>query len=1750
MRGAVQLGGLHDAKAVGYGRAVLFRVLGPLEVSVEHRQIPLGGPKQRSVLANLLVRRNQVVPAEDLIDQVWGDEPPDTARKTLQSYVTRLRKALGRERLEWRAPGYILHLDSGELDAARFELLLREAKAAAERPDTASALYRRALELWRGSAFADLGEDGLLPAEAMRLEELRMQAVEGMVAADLDAGRQADVVAQLESLIREEPLREGFWGQLMLALYRCGRQADALAAYQRARNVLADELGVDPADKLQRLHEQILRHDPALEAVHDGLRGYELIEEIGQGSIGVVHRGRQPHLDRDVAIKVIRSELADEPEFIRWFEAEAQLVARLEHPNIVPLYDYWREPVGAYLVMRWIRGGSLDDVLRSRALDLETVARLEQDLARALSFAHDLGVVHGDIKPTNVLLDEDGNAYLSDFAIATHLPGIQANRRHVRPTPAYLSPEQIRNERSTRRTDLYSLGLLVHQALCGGRLISETPRVVLLQKQPQEPLPPVTERRPDLSSAVDAVIARATAEDPADRFADAAEFDLAFREALHTDRASAVRVGGDLKPNNPYKGLRPFSEADAVDFFGRDVLVDHLLARLDESVEGHRFVGLVGPSGCGKSSAVRAGLVPALRSGAKAGSDTWFFVDMMPGPYPFEELEASLLRIATNPPATLIDLFMGQAGLVDAVERVLPPDGSELFLVIDQLEELFTHVDDEETRARFLASIASAALDPRSRVRVLVTLRADYYDRPLVYPGFGPLLASRTETVTPLTPAELELAVALPAARVGVKLEPTLVAEIVADASAGLGALPLLQYALTELFERRQNGTLTLSGYREVGGVGGALAGRAEHLYATRGTEAGKEATRQLLLRLVNIDESVEDLRRRVRRTQLESLEGDRDAMRAAIDAFTRHRLLTADRDRATREPTVEVAHEALLRCWPRLRGWIDSAREDLRSHRRLATEAAEWERSGRDTSFVLRGSRLSQFEAWSESTGIALSSAEREYLKASVIEREIERAAEKTRRERERFLERRSAKRLRALVAVLTVAALVASSLALIAMDRGRRAEQEATIARARELAAAAVANLDVDPERSILLAMQAVEATRSVDGSVLPEAEEALHRAVTTSRLVRSLPGGRALDWSATGVYVAVDADNTGRLDIRSPENGKSILSIVGPPAHINDVAFSQDGSLLAAASDDGQITVWDTKHGNLVASMTGAEPSSDPTFSRDGSLVIGAWPQSGMVKILDVATGTVIRTLRHLPGASHTAINRRATTIVVGTEGEVPCIGPTVVRIDLRTGQRFPFPHFDPCGSSFVTWSPDGRYIAAAGNGCKLTIWFAATGKVQSTPLGHTDCVVAADWSSDSRRLVTGSYDGTARVWEITSSGAQQRVVLPTEGNGVVSDVAFSPDQTRVITTTGRTEVARIWDVSTSGGAEWAIFPPRGPGQQESVGTRNPRTPVGFAAFIADGHVIVQDRTPRLAIWDVQKKRKVGTIGPSPAAGDEWAFEPPRFDVTSDGATVAISRGYGGIVWDSATEKELYSFGRPDFDLSPSGDFLALHTGSSGGVRIFDRSGHEVAFLIAPDGLGVGGIQLSPDGSRIAIAAGKQVMIVDWEEGPRDVSGLPVGARVSTIHTQSEELAFNSSGRLLATAGDDRRPEVWDVETAELRVTFPTQPGDIYGMAFSPDGSRLATGSADGTVRLLDARSGQLLFTLPSDGHPVSRVSFSPDGSMLAVSTTDGSARIWALDIDDLLQIAQQKLTRSLTGEECWRFLHVDACPDPTA
>ncbi|MEO1644667.1 MAG: serine/threonine-protein kinase, partial [Chloroflexota bacterium] len=412
------------------------------------------------------------------------------------------------------------------------------------------------------------------------------------------------------------------------------------------------------------------------------IKSYELQGLVGTGGFGAVYRATQDVIDREVAIKIIWPAFANHPNFIKRFEAEAQLVAGLEHPYIVPLYDYWRDPDGAYIVMRFLRGGALRDVIDGKKWSLNDLNRLVNQVGSALGLAHRYGVVHRDIKPGNILLDDDGNAYLADFGIAQIVSNAQPDTDDMMMgmgSPAYAAPEQIIGNVTTPESDIYSLGIILYELLTGQHPfpdLEDLSMTELNSLRATGTMPTILDKRLDVTRALNDVLQKATAINPRDRFQDAMAFARAFHNASGSAGrmyASAPIVDSNATIPNPYKGLRAFQETDAPNFFGRDALVERLISRMREDSPFARFLAVVGPSGSGKSSVVRAGLIPALRDGAVDGAENWYYDQVIPGEQPFSEIENAIVGLAVDEPSNLMEqLLRDDDGLLDAVNTVLP----------------------------------------------------------------------------------------------------------------------------------------------------------------------------------------------------------------------------------------------------------------------------------------------------------------------------------------------------------------------------------------------------------------------------------------------------------------------------------------------------------------------------------------------------------------------------------------------------------------------------------------------------------------------------------------------------------------------------------------------------------------------------------------------------------------------------------------------------------------------------------------------------------------------------------------------------------------------------------------------------------------------------------------------------------------------------------------------------------------------
>ena len=569
--------------------------------------------------------------------------------------------------------------------------------------------------------------------------------------------------------------------------------------------------------------------------------------------------------------------------------------------------------------------------------------------------------------------------------------------------------------------------------------------------------------------------------------------------ALQARYDEVLRLGDTAVANadtrNPFKGLRPFLEGDVSDFFGRESLADSIVQRV---AGGERFLALVGPSGSGKSSLLRAGIVASLRSGSVPGSETWPIAVMHPGSHPLEALEAALLRASGEPVAGLADVMeSGRRGMARAVKR-LTPDTARMVVVVDQFEELY-QLATAERRDRFEDVLAEAAADAEVPVVILVGLRADFYDRPLADPDLAALFGTGTVAVPPLGPSDLERAISGPAQRVGVTIEPELEARIMTDVLDRPGELPLLQFALSEVFDRRGDHHMGVAEYELVGGVGGALVTTAERLYESF-HEPSRATLRSTLLGLVTVRAGGET-RRRARVAEIEGPE-----VEPVLSALDEHRLISFDRDPATGERTVEVAHESLFRAWPRLAAWIDEQRDDLRSRERLAAAALEWRDAKEDPGYLLTGGRLQQLQAWVDGSELAISARDRRFLEISSAAAHEAAQTEAVRAAREEALERRSKTRTRIAGAVAAIAILVGGLAAFAWTERNQAQNLAQEIDRvnvATDFAVASLNTLETDPELGVLYAVEAMRVTGEADGTVLATAVDAAHWAMQAARI-----------------------------------------------------------------------------------------------------------------------------------------------------------------------------------------------------------------------------------------------------------------------------------------------------------------------------------------------------------------------------------------------------------------------------------------------------------------------------------------------------------------------------------------------------------------------------------------------------------------------------------------------------------------------
>ncbi len=1644
-----------------------FCILGPLQAFDDGRALPLGSTQQRALLGLLLLHPNETLSTDRLIDELWGERPPSSAAKAVHARVSRLRKALAgadgaatADLVVTRERGYELKLDLESLDSLRFERLVAEGRGllAAGRPERAASMLERAMSLWRGAPLADLAYEQFAQPEIVRLEDLRVAALEQLIEAKLALGRHAEVIGQLETLIAEHPYREGLRAQLMLALYRCDRQADALQAYQDARRALIEHLGIEPGERLRELERAVLAQDPALA----GPAGEtpELPPELGAGTLLV---GRDAELD-----------------WLRrhWQRARAgagRLVlvtgetgmgkTRLAAELAVDVHRDRGEVV-------YVSGGGAPDDARA-ALDLA-----RDGGAPTLLVLDD--VDHGGPELRAALRElVDGLVALPALVLAT------AEDPALGPAPGrdallVLGPLETDAVHAVAQLhagagDDLEIPVELLAAASGG-----VPRRVhqaateWAHRQAARRLEVAAERtaseRTDLRAAEDALAG------------DVVELQAVRQRAAQEDSAREVIAC-------PFKGLASFDVEDAELFFGRERLVAEMVARL----AGAPLMGIVGASGSGKSSALRAGLLAALAAGVLPGSQDWELALLRPGEHPARALERATAEAAA---------------------------GRRLLVAVDQFEEIFTSCPDEGERAAFVDELVAGVRDPRRRTLVLMAVRADFYGRCAVYPELSRLLGANHVLVGPMRRDELRRAIELPARRAGLRIDSDVVDALIADVEDEPGGLPLLSTSLLELWQRRDGRRVRMSAYEQTGGVQGAIARLAENAYA-RLEPAQREIARRILLRLAGDGEGDSVVRRRV---ELAELEVERDG--GVAEVLT---MLAGDRLVTIGEGEVEIAHEALLREWPRLRSWLEEDSDGRRLHQHLRAAAREWDAGGRDPAELYRGARLATAVEWSASHESDLNATEGDFLNAGRVANE------------------RSQRRLRAVLAGVAALLVLAVIAGVVALEQRGHAREEAVAADAQRLGARALVEDDLG--RSLLLARQGVALDDSAQtrGNLLaallrsPAALGVLRGDDEPITTIELSPDERTLAAGTNSNKVFLfDTQTRRRLTTLRPQSGYSFIS---------ELAFSPDGRRLAVGYDSvpgslvQDVAVFDVRTRREVARVSGSQgtiitglgysPSGrelelilDRTFDDRGP---------GPAEFMRFDSKTGARRFGPVPvngggGTSLMITSDRRRLVAVGG-------GETFVRDaqNLSVVQRWPVGGRGLFGFSSAALSPDDRTVAIGGEDGSVLLLDVETGKQRPALGRHVAEVFGARFTPDGRTLVTTGADSDVILWDVqraaaseTLSGQPGRVLTPQ-----------ITDDGRTLYTAGPGAAVFIWDLVGTRRLG-RPFSTGSPTAQPGLAAVAPGQ--AFLAMSSDGALMARGQDDGaisiVNAHSLARRKPFPVVRTGPVNGLAFVPGSHLLVVTGPKGSLAVADADSGRVLE-----RLHGHRGNLSAPAVTGDGRLVVTGSDDAtVRLWALPTLRPVGAPLRFGRNVEDVKVSPDGRWLT------VVLVDGsgENGTLEVWDLPRRRFVSRLATPDTPSAvrFSPDGRLLAVGYPNGRSHVWSTSNWEpVTRLLAGDAGDIYSLAISRDGRTLATGSLDRTVWLWDIESQQAIGRpLPGPGRGVGAVApyFTPNGGALIASYDTGRAYRWDIRPDALARQACRVAGRRLTRAEWTEFL----------
>jgi len=1121
-----------------------------------------------------------------------------------------------------------------------------------------------------------------------------------------------------------------------------------------------------------------------------------------------------------------------------------------------------------------------------------------------------------------------------------------------------------------------------------------------------------------------------------------------------------LKLGGI--PLCPYRGLFAFQEEDAHLFFGREEFTRDLVA----AVKRKPLVAVVGSSGSGKSSVVFAGLIPQLRQDTLV---QWQMISFRPGNNPIEALAsafAPLLHqgendLGDNLKSALLNNGMTEADaekqrrtrqaiIVDANSKIIPQlcnapksnacrlvelelaialqqdelalykiieqlvqqnPGTRLVLIADQFEELYTQCL-ESARQPFLNGLLNAVkLAPA--FTLVTTLRADFYGYALCDRSFSDVLQGAVLNLGPMSHDELRSCIEKPAAQMQVGLENALTNQLLHAVEGQPGRLPLLEFALTQLWSKQRDGLLTHQAYEEIGGVEEALANHAEQVYAQL-SEADRGRAQQVFIQLVRLGEGAEATRRLATRDEVKSENWD------LVTLLASSRLVVTNRNESTHEEdeeTVEIVHEALMRSWGRLESWMQIDGEFRRWQEQLRSAIRQWERSGKDEGALLRGKPLADAEYWQDQRSIALSSGEKSFIKLSLELREHEINKQKRRRQ----------------LTILSLAGGLVGALMLagVALWQWQKANIREIQALSTSSEALFASNDKLDALIEALKAWQKLQMIGVAPTETKTQVESVLRHtiygAVEYNRLSEHSDSVNAVVFSPDGQMIAsASGDKTVKLWKR---DGTLLTTLNGHSEAVYGVVFSPDGQMIASASGDKTVKLWKLDGTEVTTFKNHSDKVTSVAFSPDGhTIATASWDKTVKLWKLD---GTLLTTLY---GHSN-----KVTAVTFSPDGKMIASADLDGKIKLwqRHGVLLTTLN-DPSGGVYgVAFSPDSHTIAAASWDKKVTLW-KRDGTLLTTLDGHNATVWAVAFSPDGHTIASASQDQTVKLWKWDNT-----LLTTLYGHSAaVNAVAFSPDG-HTIATASDDKTVKLW-------------------KPDSILLKTlygHRDTLWGVAFSPDGQTITSvSRDKTIKLWK-QDGTEFATLNGHTDKVNAVVFSPDGYTIATasddqtvklwqrDGTLLTTLKGHTDEVWVLA--------------FSPDGQIIA--TGSKDKtVKLWQRDGTLLTTLKGHRA-GVKGIAFSPDGQIIATGS-KDKTVKLWQRN---------GTLLTTLYGHSAAVwgvAFSLDGQIIATASDDKTIKLWKRDYTEL-ATLKGHSATVWGVAFSPDGKTIASASEDKTVILWD-------------------------------------------------------------------------------